>query len=618
MGATVIVVGAGVSGLIAARELVRRGIDVMVVEASDRIGGRALTETSTLGSRLDLGGQWIGADHHRLMALAAELNLQQYQMYSPPVPMVIVGGRSKFIGSISILPAATALVGLALLARIGRTARWNHTTLADWLRRVPGRTSRRLLEVIALTSWTADVDRYSIHAATRMIRQQGGVRTMLSTTGGAQDSLLVEGIGGIVDRLAAELGDRVLTGMPVTVISRDEAGVTIHAGGWELDCSKVIVTAPPPIAARIEHHPPLSSQRQSAERDSYMGTVYKAIAVYDRPFWRDAGRAEALVLDNPGRAFFDTTAPGGPGHLCTLVSGPEARALDDLEPEERRRLLLGPLAPHFGVDVLSPVSWHEKSWHIDPFAGGGYMSIPEPGTTAGIMPVTARAEGHVHWAGTESADDHAGYFEGAIQAGERAALEVADALNPASTGSVTASAGSATGLSPEFKRGFRHEQANRAWALSTTTGIAKRRTTMPDGVFWASYVRLEQFNAPRYREAALRWGMNPDPRLRTRIRGAISSRAPGFILKPFLTYAQPETLKYARELDRLRLRGPRQGDEFLAYMVEQEQLQVEMMRLALAGRFADAAALVDQFIEARRDHTMFEGGAAYLMQSRTE
>ena len=64
--AEVIVIGAGMSGLIAARDLHRRGIDVLVLEAADRVGGRAMSATTTLGSRVDLGGQWLGHDHHRL------------------------------------------------------------------------------------------------------------------------------------------------------------------------------------------------------------------------------------------------------------------------------------------------------------------------------------------------------------------------------------------------------------------------------------------------------------------------------------------------------------------------------------------------------------------------
>ncbi|MEQ4609521.1 NAD(P)/FAD-dependent oxidoreductase [Streptomyces cavourensis] len=315
-----------------------------------------------------------------------------------------------------------------MLSLTGTPERWNDATVDAWLRRVPGRVSRRLLEVIASISWTADLDRYSVHAMARMVRQQGGLRTILSTRGGAQDSLLVEGVGTLTDRLAAELGARVRTGHRVTRLVRDEHGVTVHTDSGTFRAARTIVTVPPPVAARIEHHPPLPADRAALERNTYMGSVYKAIAVFERPLWRDRGRAEFLVLDSPGRAVFDTGSPGGPGHLCTLVAGPEARALDGLDAEERRQVLLAPLVPHLGPGVLKPAGWHEKAWHLDEHAGGGYVVLPEPGTTEGISPLPHTPLGPVHWAGTETADEHAGYLEGAIASGVRAAREVVDAL----------------------------------------------------------------------------------------------------------------------------------------------------------------------------------------------
>ena len=160
-----------------------------------------------------------------------------------------------------------------------------------------------------------------------------------------------------------------------------------------------------------------------------MGSVYKAIAVYHRPFWRDGAGGEFLLLDSPASAVFDTTAPGGPGHLCLLVGGPAARSLDGMSVDQRRTALLGPLVPHIGEEVLTPVSWHEKSWHRDEYVRGGYVALPIAGATdwaGGTAPSTPT--GVLHWAGTETAQDHPGYVDGAIESGDRVAREVAAAL----------------------------------------------------------------------------------------------------------------------------------------------------------------------------------------------
>lgn len=427
--ATVIVVGAGLSGLVAARELSRHGIDVQVLEAGDRVGGRAFAETTARGSRVDLGGQWIGGDHHLLTELGAELGLTKYLMHTEGTPRLLLGGRKRSALNPTLVPAYLALMAFELVSRTSLTARWNDTTLGTVARRLPGRTSRRLLDLVGQIAWTTDLDRISVHAAATMLRTQGGLRTMMATRGGAQDALFVEGVGTIAELLAEELGARVRIGERVERIERDADGVTVTTGTRQLRARKVVVTVPAPMAARIAHHPPLPAARAALERTTYMGTVHKAIAVYEKPFWRDLGGAEVLVLDGPAHAVFDSSPPEGPGHLCMLLGGSAARELDGLDEEARRDALLRPFVPYLGEAVLRPVSWHDKAWHHDEIVGGGYVYLAEPGTTAGLLVADSRRPaGNLHWAGSETATDHPGYFEGAIQSGSRAAAEVAAAL----------------------------------------------------------------------------------------------------------------------------------------------------------------------------------------------
>ncbi|WP_435220528.1 flavin monoamine oxidase family protein [Streptomyces sp. Tue6028] len=426
---TVAVVGAGMSGLIAARELSRHGIDVLVLESADRPGGRMMTETSPLGSRLDLGGQWVGHGHHRFTALADELGTQRFRMRTPKQPAFIVGSRKIPTLSPTMLMANLVLVAWELRSKTAAPERWASKTVEDWLRRVPGHKARRLLEVLVSVSTTADLNRFTMHAFAEAIRYQGGLMTMLSTDGGAQEGLIVEGAGTLPERLAADLGPRLLTGHRVTSIRRDNSGVTLHTTSSTIRAAKAIVAAPPPMSARIVYDPPLPASRTALEQNTYMGSVYKAIAVYDRPFWRGHKRhAEFMALDRPGGAAFDTSPPGGPGHLCFLVAGPEARELDHLDTAGRRQALLGPLVAHLDRKIIDPVSWHEKSWHLDEHTGGGYTALPNPGTKDGYFPMPSQPVGNIHWCGTETASEHAGYIEGAIESGERVAREVISSL----------------------------------------------------------------------------------------------------------------------------------------------------------------------------------------------
>lgn len=426
--ADVLVIGAGMSGLIAARDLHRAGLDVLVLEAADRLGGRAMSETTTPGSRVDLGGQWLGHDHYRLTALAAELGATPFTMHTSALPGIVDGPRRLPIASPAMLTAFAALAGVGGLSLRGAPRRFQDITVDRLLRRVPNATARKLLRLIAEISWTADPGQISLRTMTEMIRIQGGLQTMLATEGGAQDRLLVEGIGTLIDRLAADLGTRVRTGHRVTAITGDADGVTVQTSSGPLRAAKVIVTVAPSMPEPITFEPPLPADRAALQHDTFMGSVYKAIAIYERPFWRERRGGEFLVLDDPGSAVFDTSPPGGPGHLCVLVGGQAAHALDDLDVDERRRVILGPLVPHIGPEVLDPVDWHDRSWHLDGFVGGGYLALPKPGTGTVAMPVPHTPIGHLHWAGTETASEHPGYLEGAIESGERAAGEVVAAL----------------------------------------------------------------------------------------------------------------------------------------------------------------------------------------------
>jgi monoamine oxidase len=428
---TVAVVGAGMAGLIAARELHRAGIDVLVLEAADRVGGRVFTETSALGSRLDLGGQWVGHGHHRFETLAAELGATVYPMTTPKQPdMIADASRLSPMGR-TMISANLALLRWELGSRRKRTrGGWATQSVHDWIEKHVGSAqARRVLEVMFTVTTCTDSDQMTMETFAALIRHQGGLLTMLKTKGGAQDSLVVEGAGSLAEGLAEGLGDRILTGRRVTGIVQDAAGVTVQTLVGEIRAQRVIVTVPAPMLTSMTFEADLPPARRTLPESTVMGTVYKAIAVYDEPFWRAArATAEAILIDEPGPAVFDTSPPMGPGHLCFLVGGRAAKQLSEREPDERQAALLEQLADRLGPRVTEPASWHEKSWHLDEFVGGGYAAVPKLGTTEGRFPVTHEPSGLLHWAGTETAAEHAGYIEGAIESGQRAAAEVLEIL----------------------------------------------------------------------------------------------------------------------------------------------------------------------------------------------
>ncbi|MBT8766687.1 hypothetical protein [Metapseudomonas boanensis] len=149
--------------------------------------------------------------------------------------------------------------------------------------------------------------------------------------------------------------------------------------------------------------------------------------------------------------------------------------------------------------------------------------------------------------------------------------------------------------SKAFIKGFRHELANRAFAFLAIDRMAERFAGHEHGLFWKSYLDLEAFNRPRYALAARRWGQGTAPGILTRLKALAVSSLPARLHGPLLRLIYRETLKYLEWLKKLRRQGPANAKRFLEYMVEQEEVQLEMMRLALAGRYAEIASCADDF-----------------------
>lgn len=157
-----------------------------------------------------------------------------------------------------------------------------------------------------------------------------------------------------------------------------------------------------------------------------MGAVIKFLAVYERPFWRDAGLSGMAISDTgPVTVTFDSSPPQGiPGVLLGFIEGHDARALLGCGEEERREAALASLARLFGPEARHPLETVERNWAAEPHSGGCYGALFGPGTWTGYGGALRAPVGRLHWAGAETARVWMNYMDGAVESGERAAAEV--------------------------------------------------------------------------------------------------------------------------------------------------------------------------------------------------
>lgn len=458
-GHDVVVVGAGYAGLVAACDLHRAGLDVVVLEARDRVGGRVLGVTSDLGSVVDLGGQWLGAGHERFAARARASGSATFASPDEGTSVLGQGGRPvPWRGPLrSLGPVTTAQLALTA-ARIHRAAeavdpsrpwvaagaeRLDGTTLGSWLARsVVTERARRLVGAVVGEAVCADAGEVSLLWFLAAVRASGGMGAVLGTSGGAQQDLFVDGAAGPALAMADELGDRVRLGVEVTSVERAGGAFLVRGPTGDVRGRHVVVTLPPSLLGRLRFAPELPVAHRRWARRSVMGSVAKVVLVHERPSWRDRGLSGAVVeVDGPAPVVLDTSPPDGPGHLSVLVTGEGARRLGRLPPEQRRGVVLARVRQSLGPEVARPVQVLSKVWDLDPWSGGGYGAFLPPGVLTDVTDAGRRAVDGIHFAGSETSTEFPGYVEGAVRSGERAAREVlAAGAAGGSSGEVTSAA----------------------------------------------------------------------------------------------------------------------------------------------------------------------------------
>ena len=424
----VIVVGAGLSGLTAARELVRAGLDVLILEARDRPGGRTHA-TEIDGVPVDLGGEWVDAAHTELRDLTGDLGLDliPFKRKKENARWFVA---SEFSNSMPLSDKDAkvhermneALVELA--ASANAEAPWlsapsEDPSIDEWLRR-EGMSEPGIHAVETLVSScgsTVPLARMSFYSYAVKVATRGG-------PGKGNEFRVAGGAGRVAQALAAELGEKMRYSSPVTDVLQDGDTTAVRWMGEDgpgvVRARRVVLAVPFTCHRFIRFDPALPPEVQRMVAGTVYGVVRKTHFVFDEPV-------------DP-TAFTVTDTPLG---YCAAGQGEEPRALvsfsggEPLLPElgfpveERKRRSVRLLRELY--DVSEPVAVVETVWNDEHYTRASY-AIMSPGDMAGFGGTMGSRFGGVHLAGAEGYAAAPSFMNSAVKSGGRSGREVAKAL----------------------------------------------------------------------------------------------------------------------------------------------------------------------------------------------
>ncbi len=436
----VAVLGAGLAGLAAARDLDRAGADVLVLEARERPGGRVEAVALPDGRTVQAGGEVFGYEHTSYRELVTELGLQIEESYVAEPGEISWGlNEGVYVGDDAPWMSGRERADAErldrefhdLAATVDPDDPWGHPDAARldrlsvgaWLREQGALAAvlrRHELASLSLscdgperTSMLAELRKHATLAGNGFydLEQWEGLR-------------VAEGSAAVALRMASELGSRLRLGAVVTGVDIAPGGVVVRLADGERIEAEAVVCAIGAGPLRSVAITGLSEARLASLRAQRNALAAKVVVAYDEPFWQRRGQnglAETEWL-------FGSTWSQGRGVLSLLVPPERFSAFVAAPADARRQTILDGLQRLYGERARVPAAMLERAWGSDPYTLG-YIASWAPGDLSRVGPLLGTHEPPFYVAGS----DHwvAGYMEGAVKTGRAAAAAALGAPSPA-------------------------------------------------------------------------------------------------------------------------------------------------------------------------------------------
>jgi monoamine oxidase len=427
----VVVLGAGLAGLAAARDLARGGADVRVLEARARVGGRVEQVAVDDERPVQLGGELVGSAHTAYLGLVEELGLTLTSTYTAVEGATTYDLVDGVLRSEDGFPFATP-AERADFERIERlfgelvatvdpddpwsnpeAARLDDISVAGWIRSVDGLpSSARAVEVGALGLAAGSSERTSLLAELRKAATVGDAGFYSYDLW--ESMQVAEGSAEVALRMGAELGERVRLGAEVAAVAVSSSGCRVTLSSGEAVEAEAVVCALPVSVLHGIAIDGISEGRLASLRAQRHARAAKVVTVYDRPVWADAG-ANGL---SEGEQLLSSTWPQRPGVLSGLVAPERIAWLLSTAEEHRAPVLYAELERMYGADAARPRNTFLRLWGVDPYTLG-YTTHWWPGDVMRVGPLHGTHEPPFYVCGSDQWA--AGYMEGAVRTGRAAA-----------------------------------------------------------------------------------------------------------------------------------------------------------------------------------------------------
>lgn len=422
----VIVVGAGIAGVAAARELTAKGFDVVVLEARDRIGGRIWTDRS-LSVPVDLGAASIElAKSNPLTPLA-----RQWQIPVRPIDYGSVAVYEADAGRIDDEEAAEIADRLEDLITVGwrRAKREAESGKAAPVQSV-GQFLRQRKFVPDLSTERGRAERWAIGVQTCEYGAEPDDLSLAWFDGGFDedwdDLLVVGGFDRIVEHLAQGLDIRL--GHEVSRIEYGDDRVRVVCPQGTFEAGRAIVTLPLGVlqSGMVEFSPALPEKKRVALRRLAMGSAEKIVLEYAEAFWPRDVDFLGYASRQPGEfpQFLSLMAATGSPVLSATTAGEHARFLLSLSTEEALGQVHRALDAMFGRPTPRPVAYRVTRWGGDRFARGAYSYVPVGASEDDYIALAEPVGERLFFAGEATSHQHPSTVHGAYFSGLREAERI--------------------------------------------------------------------------------------------------------------------------------------------------------------------------------------------------